>query len=278
MSKLTLRTLATGSAVALLGVAALPASAADYARVISATPVVVPVTGSQRECVTEARVVQRQPSGAGALLGAIVGGVVGNQIGGGTGRAIATGVGAVAGAGLGNQIEADSNGYAAVPATRCRNVATNAGSRLIGYDVVYDFHGQRYSTRTATDPGAQIMVDVRPVGGSSVPAPQTWQSAPRTWQPVPQSGWQPVPPAAAWQQPVPAAAEPVPVTTYYDDPAPVVYGAPAPVTYYDAYPANYWAPAIVGTAIGVGLGYSAARHWNRGWYGPPRVWAPRPWR
>lgn len=261
MFKPSLSTLAAGSAAALLAAVAAPAGAAEYARVISATPVVVPVAGSQRECVDEARVVRRAPSGAGALLGAIVGGVVGNQIGGGAGRAIATGVGAVAGAGIGNQIETDSNGYATVPATRCRTVATNAGSRVVGYDVVYEFHGQRYSTRTAADPGPQIAVDVRPAGGYAAPAP--------AYQPVPAAGnWQPVPPAGS-----------SPPVTYVEQAPTVVYTTPEPVTYYEPYPANYWGPAVVGTAIGVGIGYTAWRGWHHGrWYGPGRGWAPRPWR
>lgn len=47
----------------------------------------------------------KRPSGAGALLGAVVGGVAGNQIGSGSGRSAATAIGAVGGAIAGNKIE-----------------------------------------------------------------------------------------------------------------------------------------------------------------------------
>jgi outer membrane lipoprotein SlyB len=46
-----------------------------------------------------------RPSGAGAVLGAVIGGVLGSQVGGGTGRDVATGVGVIGGAVIGNQIE-----------------------------------------------------------------------------------------------------------------------------------------------------------------------------
>ena len=49
--------------------------------------------------------VSSRPSGAGAVLGAVVGGVLGHQVGGGSGRDAATVVGAIGGAAVGNQIE-----------------------------------------------------------------------------------------------------------------------------------------------------------------------------
>jgi outer membrane lipoprotein SlyB len=49
--------------------------------------------------------VAQRPSGAGAILGAVIGGVVGNTLGGGAGRALATGAGVVGGAIAGNAIE-----------------------------------------------------------------------------------------------------------------------------------------------------------------------------
>jgi hypothetical protein len=33
----------------------------------------------------------------------------------------------------------------------CRTVSSYE-NRVVGYDVVYEYHGQRYTTRTATDP------------------------------------------------------------------------------------------------------------------------------
>src|SRR5438046_8729913 len=94
--KLKTGLMAAASAAALLGAAA-NASAAQYANVVSATPVAESVAVPRQDCVQSERLVQAQPSGAGALIGAIAGGVIGNQFGHGFGRAAATGVGPVPG-------------------------------------------------------------------------------------------------------------------------------------------------------------------------------------
>ena len=88
----------TASVFALLG-AAGAAQAADYANVVSATPVTGSFPVARQQCADGQRVVPSQPSGGGALVGAIIGGVIGNQFGHGAGRAAATGLGAVTGAG-----------------------------------------------------------------------------------------------------------------------------------------------------------------------------------
>lgn len=46
-----------------------------------------------------------EPTGGGAVLGALAGGLIGSRFGGGLGRAVATGAGVVGGAVLGNSIE-----------------------------------------------------------------------------------------------------------------------------------------------------------------------------
>ena len=80
----------------------------DYARVISAEPIVryVTVTTPVRECwqETEYYTVDRPVPGAGAstLVGAIVGGVVGHQFGSGRGNDAATIAGTLIGAAIGN--------------------------------------------------------------------------------------------------------------------------------------------------------------------------------
>ena len=115
----------TGTAVAactaLLGAAA-SAGAAEYATVVSATPVSGSVAAPRRDCVQGEQIVQQPPSGAGALVGAIAGGVIGNQFGHGFGKAAATGLGAVAGSAIGNNVEASANPATAVPVQRCRTV------------------------------------------------------------------------------------------------------------------------------------------------------------
>ena len=173
----------TGTAVAactaLLGAAA-SAGAAEYATVVSATPVSGSVAAPRRDCVQGEQIVQQPPSGAGALVGAIAGGVIGNQFGHGFGKAAATGVGAVAGSAIGNNVEASANPPTAVPVQRCRTV-NGYESRIVGYDVVYEYHGQRYTTRLPRDPGPRLAIDIRPAAGAPLDrvAPARRATAPR---------------------------------------------------------------------------------------------------
>jgi len=222
--------------VALLG-SAFASQAAEYATVVSSTPVNVPMTVAQRVCSNERQVVPAQQTGAGAVIGMIAGGVIGNSFGGGSGRALATGVGAMTGAVVGNQIEANTAVAAGteVPVQRCQVVNTSQ-QRTVGYDVMYEYQGQRYSTRVDHDPGSRLEV-VR--GSDGVPTPVA-AAAP---QPQPQYG-QPVP--AYGQAPVYA-----PAPVYYT-PAPVVY-APAPAVYVNPYP-----------VVNIGFGYYGGyyRRWR----------------
>jgi uncharacterized protein YcfJ len=218
------------AAAALLGGAGV-ASAAEYANVISATPVTGSVPAPRQACADTDRVVQQPTSGAGALVGAIVGGVIGHQFGSGIGRAAATGVGVVAGSAIGNQAEANNNPAMAVPVRSCSTVMQYE-NRVIGYDVVYEYNGQRYTTRTAGDPGPHLAIDVRP----SVGAPQNYADA----------------------SPAPGYADPG-------------YGAAPPGYYAPAYaPAPYYygpAPYYVGPAVGIGFfgGYGYRHGYYRHW-------------
>ena len=180
--------------VALLG-SAFASQAAEYATIVSSTPVNVPMTVAQRVCSNERQVVPAQQTGAGAVIGMIAGGVIGNAFGGGSGRALATGVGAMAGAVVGNQVEANTAVAAGteVPVQRCQVVNTSQ-QRTVGYDVMYEYQGQRYSTRVDHDPGSRIEV-VRGSDGVPTPvsaaAPQAQAQAqpqPRYGQPVPAYG------------------------------------------------------------------------------------------
>ena len=225
-------------AAGLLGAGCVTANAADYATVISATPVTSSVAVPQQSCVDVERVVQPRPTGAGALIGAIVGGVVGNQFGHGAGRAAATGLGAVAGSAIGNQAEAANYPPTAVPGRECRTVNAYE-NRVVGYDVVYEYNGQRYTTRMANDPGRRIAIDVRPAG-----APLDRVGPPASGQPVP-----------------PAYVEAPPA--YVEAPAYSYYG-PAP--YYEAAPVYYGAPLLVGPAIGIGIAAGWGWHHHRHWH------------
>jgi uncharacterized protein YcfJ len=224
----------TSLAAALLAASA-GASAAQYARVVSAKPVTASVSSAHQECVDGEQIVQPQPSGAGAAVGAIAGGVIGNQFGHGFGRAAATGIGAVAGSAIGNNVEASANPPVAVPTRNCRTV-NGVDDRVVGYDVVYEYHGQRYATRLPEDPGPSLAIDVRPADN----APLDHVGPPATYGAAPPPYTEPAPVYSA----APVAYYPVPARVYY----------PAPVA----------CPALdyVGPAIGFGMGYGAGRSWG----------------
>jgi uncharacterized protein YcfJ len=213
--------------VTALGAAASPSAfAADYATVISSTPVTAPVAVARQVCRQERQYVQQAPSGAGALIGAIAGGVIGNSIGNGFGRAAATGIGAVAGSAIGNQVEADSNPVSEVPVQRCQQVSRYE-NRTVGYDVMYEYAGQRYSTRMARDPGQRFAVSVQPADGASnaLPVPAYDSAAP-----------------PAYYDPQPAYYEPLPRPVYYTAP-PMFYPAPVigfGIGYYGGYHGRHW--------------------------------------
>ena len=253
----------TAGAVLAAGLAGVTgiARAAEYADVVSATPVVNSVAVPRQECANIEQQVQRQPSGGGALIGALVGGVVGNQFGHGVGRAAATGLGAVAGSAIGNNVEANNGATATVASRRCRTVS-GVDNRVVGYDVVYEYHGQRYSTRMASDPGPRLAIDVRPANG----APLDRLGPATTYGAVPPARYEVAPPAYTEG---PAYVE----SPSYYAPAPPYY-APAPA-YYAPAPVYYGGPgAYVGPAlIGAGIGYWVGRTWHRGYrYGGYRRW------
>ena len=246
------------AAIALFGGTAV-ANAAEYAHVVSATPITQSVAVPRQECFQSEQLVQQQPSGAGVVIGAIAGGVIGNQFGHGFGRAAATGLGVVAGSAIGNNAEAQANPPATVPVQRCRTVQAYE-QRTVGYDVVYDYHGQRYSTRLPQDPGERLAIEIRPSGNAPLD-----RLGPTT------ARYGAVPPAVADVSP-----------SYVDSPAP--YYAPAPAAYYAPAPATYYAPApayynpasiIAPVVIGAGIGYWIGNTWHRGhryggWHGGRR--------
>jgi uncharacterized protein YcfJ len=215
--------------------------ASQYATVISSTPVTASYPVQRQQCSEGSALVQQQPSGAGALIGAIAGGVLGHTVGAGFGRAAATGIGAVAGSVVGNSVEANSNPVTEVPTRRCQ-VVTAYENRVVGYDVTYEYAGQRYNARMARDPGRQFAVNVQPADSNA----QT--------MPVPVYNSQPVPQAQSGQ---PAYYDPLPAQ-------PVYYSQPVQ-PYYE--PSYYPSPAVyVAPLVGFGLGYYVGGGGYRGGY------------
>lgn len=214
-------TLAASAAFTLGALAATPAMADVYGTVVSRTAVFAQVYTPQRQCTEQQQLVQPASTGAGGLLGALVGGVAGNAIGHGGGRALATGAGLIGGALLGDRVEANGTPPVSVPVQQCQTVSRSE-NRLIGFDVVYSYNGQNYSTRLASDPGAPgaalpLNVSVSPV--AMAPAVQA----------------------------APVVIDAGPQVVY--GPPPVVYGAPV-----------YAAP-VVGLRIGAGWG-GGYHHWH----------------
>jgi len=146
----------------------------ERGRVLSVTPITEQVAVPQEICNNETVYTEaRATSGAGAVIGAIAGGAAGNAIGKGGGRAAATAVGIVGGALLGNRIESGQPSYQNV--RRC-TTHTHYENRMLGYDVLYEYGGRQYSTRTVSDPGRWIplTVNVQPaIPTAPVPSPSS---------------------------------------------------------------------------------------------------------
>jgi uncharacterized protein YcfJ len=141
-----------------------PVHYTDTARVLSSTPVYEQVNQPTRECWREQTgytTVQSDRSYGGAILGAIVGGVVGHQIGGGSGKDAATAAGAVVGAMAGDNLDNRDRPVQTRPVEeeRCR-VVDHWTRRVTGYNVIYRYRGNEYSTFMNYDPGATVRLDV----------------------------------------------------------------------------------------------------------------------
>ena len=202
--------------------------AQDVGRVLSSTPVVQQVAIPRQVCSNEQVLVPQQKSGAGALMGALAGGAMGNAVGRGAGNAAATMLGLVGGAIVGDRIEG-------APSAQVQSVQhcvdqSFLENRTVGFNVVYEFGGKRYTVQLPSDPGPTIALQVTPVGAQA--------AAPVSAAPV--------------YSPQPVYASP-PV---YVQQAPVVVSAPVP--YYYAQP--YYYPPV---SLNFGLGYwGGGRRWR----------------
>jgi uncharacterized protein YcfJ len=106
----------------------------EFAPVISSTPIIQRVTEPREECWTETITTDEVRRLGGISLGSF-----------------------------------DTSTNVVVPVRRdvqrCRTVQT-ATDTIQGYDVRYRYHGREYVTRTATDPGDRIPVDVSVMPGT----------------------------------------------------------------------------------------------------------------
>ena len=122
--------------------------------VISATPAYQTEMRERKVCDRQAP--SNGTSAVGTILGGVAGGLLGNQIGRGNGRTVATAAGAVGGALAGNAI---ANNVQNTPT--CQMVS-EPQQIFVGYDVLYEFSGQRGQVRMPQQPGSSIVVEVRP--------------------------------------------------------------------------------------------------------------------
>jgi uncharacterized protein YcfJ len=147
------------AALAFAPLSAFAVTAYDVAHVESVTPQFeqIRVPGQCRSVtVTEQQTVQGSSGVGGSILGGVVGGLLGNQVGGGSGRAVATAAGAITGAIVGGNM--DRSGPTTQPVTTTRQVceADTWTTQTTGYQVNYEYHGQRGSLIMPHDPGRTL--------------------------------------------------------------------------------------------------------------------------
>lgn len=150
-----------GTANAANGVAA--EAGVQYAKVVSVDPVRKTVNNPKQVCrdevVTHTAPPKDQHQIAGTAIGAVVGGVLGNQVGGGKGKTLATVAGAVGGGYAGKKIQENRQQGQVTTTTerRCDTVA-NTSTRIVGYDVRYQYNGVTRTVRMDHDPGDRVQV------------------------------------------------------------------------------------------------------------------------
>lgn len=137
------------------------------ANVVGVAPITEQVNHPTQQCWTEqqqvTQAVPQQRNYLGAIIGGVAGGLLGSQVGRGNGRiagaAVGAGVGAVAGDAIGNQNRSDATITTTTPVQRCRQV-DNFQAVTMGYNVTYEYDGQRFSTRLPYNPGNTLRVNV----------------------------------------------------------------------------------------------------------------------
>jgi uncharacterized protein YcfJ len=224
--------------------------------VISATPVVQQVTVPKQVCTTST-VQYVQPSGGGALIGAVVGGALGNQFGRGDGRAVATVIGALGGGIVGNQIEAQNYpGYATQHAGQTCHTQNTVENRTVAQNVLYEYAGQRFNVQMPANgdfrPGVRIALQVQNQVAPVAPVTQVYAPQPAYTHPVQTVTY----------------VQPAPTVVYYD-----TYDSYRPRYIYNSTPyySNHYAPRVVTAPVHtVRQPVRTVRH-DR-WYDEHRNW------
>ena len=145
---------------------AMPAPADDgaqYGRVVAVDPVRETVSDPQRVCkdevITHTAPPKDQHQIAGMAIGGVVGGLLGNTVGHGRGRTLATVAGAVGGGYAGKRIEEDhQHGTVTRDVERHCSTVASENSRIVAYDVRYEYKGVTRTVRMDHDPGDRVQV------------------------------------------------------------------------------------------------------------------------
>ncbi len=134
-----------------------------YAKVVSVDPVRQSTNHPKQVChdevVTHRTPPKDQHQIAGTAIGAVLGGVLGNQVGGGKGKTLATVAGAVGGGYAGKRIEQSrQQGDVSTSTERRCSTVDNKSTRIVAYDVRYEYNGVTRTTRMDHDPGDRVEV------------------------------------------------------------------------------------------------------------------------
>jgi uncharacterized protein YcfJ len=171
----TRRIPASATLFVAMALASSAASAAEFANVISKTAITQQVSVPAQSCQTQMVPVSPARSIGGAIVGGVAGGLLGGTVGSGSGKGVAAAAGAIAGAIVGDRLDNPSGPVATQAMQICQNI-TQYENRVVGYEVVYEYNGQQYTTRMDRDPGNRIAISVVPEGGAAMLPP----SAPST--------------------------------------------------------------------------------------------------
>ncbi|MBU1358437.1 MAG: hypothetical protein KKC79_01555 [Gammaproteobacteria bacterium] len=166
---------------------------------------------------------------------------------------VALSVLAIAAAGVASSARAEQAWARVVSATP---VTESTGN--IRYNVTYEYEGQQYTTRTDTQPGSRLPIQVgdygvattAPVAPQARLAPQPTEVRPDWNNVVPEQGV-----VVSSGAPAPVYAQPAPV---YAQPAPIYYPAPVYVQ-----PSYGYAPYVY-PPVGISLGIGYSRGWGGG--------------
>lgn len=138
-------------------------ASAHSASVLSAKQLTRTVKIPRQDChdetVTHTKPVKDQNRLLGTGLGAVVGGLLGHQVGGGSGKTLATVAGAAAGGYAGNKIQQKTQQADTYTTTEQRCVtAYDRKEEPAGFEVVYEYAGQRHHVHMSRDPGRSLPV------------------------------------------------------------------------------------------------------------------------